>query len=223
MKKKLLIVTFVFAALQLQAQDYDIYLKRAYTALDEGNIEVAQSTYNVYKRMTDKTDPDFEVLLKSSINNDWKSRCYIINLNDTIDIAVQFFDEQEPLPYITAKTKAESSRLGNFSDWRLPYGAEMRIILPNIKIKDKLPFWIDKKTRYSEGRSGPNGYNKVTYDIIDAISYKTSSFEITTYKDGHITKDGNIIKEEPRYNYLIVRIINKNYIGKKSIIVNSKN
>ena len=62
MKKILLLFSTLLFTFNLSAQDYDNYLQSAYTALEEGKIEVAQSSYNIYKKMTGKTDSDFEIL-----------------------------------------------------------------------------------------------------------------------------------------------------------------
>ena len=73
MKKLLLLFSTLFIAFNLSAQNYDSYLQKAYFALEEGKIEVAQSFYNVYKKMTEKTDLDFETLIKDADVNAWKS------------------------------------------------------------------------------------------------------------------------------------------------------
>lgn len=134
-KKFLLLLGMLFCAFNLSAQNYDsdYYLCQAYSALEEGKIEVAQSSYNVYKKATGKTDVDFETLLKDKSENDWKKSCYIIDLGNGYYLAVQKVDESNPiyLNPIEAENRCESSRLGGFSDWRLPGKDELSVILAN--------------------------------------------------------------------------------------------
>ena len=147
MKKFLLLLGMIFCAFNLSAQNYDSYLQRAYTALEEGKIEVAQSSYNIYKKMTGRTDSDFEALIKDADVNAWKSSCHVIIVNDTLSLAVQkIAPNQTAVTYQVAKIKAKGSRLGNFTDWRLPQKSELEIILPNITIKDSdLCFWVSNE------------------------------------------------------------------------------
>ena len=43
-------------------------------------------SYYIYKKMTGKTDLDFETLLKDKSENDWKKSCHIIDINDMQNI-----------------------------------------------------------------------------------------------------------------------------------------
>lgn len=134
MKKILLLFSTLLFTFNLSAQDYDNYLQSAYTALEEGKIEVAQSSYNIYKKMTGKTDSDFEILLKDKKDNDWQESCYILDLGNGYYLAAQKVDESKPIIYlnpIEAENRCESSRLGGFSDWRLPGKDELSVILAN--------------------------------------------------------------------------------------------
>lgn len=134
-KKILLLFSTLLCAFNLSAQNYDgdYYLRQAYSALEEGKIEVAQSSYNVYKNATGKTDVDFETLLKDKSENDWKKSCYIIDLGNGYCLAVQKVDESNTiyLNPIEAENRCKSSRLGGFSDWRLPGKDELSVILAN--------------------------------------------------------------------------------------------
>lgn len=124
MKKILLLFSTILFAFNLSAQNYDSYLQRAYTALEEGKIEVAQSSYNIYKKMTDRTDLDFETLLKDKIDNDWTKSCYIIDLGDGYCLAVQIKSIGK-LDYEDANAFCESNRFGGYNDWRLPTKNEL--------------------------------------------------------------------------------------------------
>lgn len=147
MKKILLLFSTLLCALNLSAQNYDSYLQRAYTALEEGKIEVAQSSYNIYKKMTGKTDVDFETLLKDKSENDWKKSCYIIDLGNGYCLAVQKVDESNTiyLNPIEAENRCKSSRLGGFSDWRLPGKNELSVILANNLYPDGY-YWATTNT-----------------------------------------------------------------------------
>lgn len=120
-KKILLLFGTLLFAFNLSAQNYDgdYYLRQAYSALEEGKIEVAQSSYNVYKNATGKTDVDFETLLKDKSENDWKKSCFIIDLGDGYCLAVQKV-LNSPLCFENARQVCEANRLGGFTDWRLP-------------------------------------------------------------------------------------------------------
>lgn len=135
MKKFLLLLGTLLCAFNLSAQNYDsdYYLRQAYSALEEGKIEVAQSSYNVYKKATGKTDSEFEILLKDKIDNDWQKSCHILDLGNGYYLAVQKVDESNPiyLNPIEAENRCKSSRLGGFSDWRLPGKDELSVILAN--------------------------------------------------------------------------------------------
>ena len=206
-----ILVCCVFVSVHINAQEYDPYLRKAFSALEEGNTEVAQSSYNVYKRMTNKTDPDFEVLLDASLNNDWKSKCYIIKLNDSTNIAIQHFDGQKPVSQETAEKIAGASRLGDFTDWRLISKQESYIVLPNIDIKQDLNIWTRSTALVSH-------FPAPIYVIVNTITYESSYItdsQLATAAD--VTRLGNIFPQykniklirEPVYNYLIVRTYNK--------------
>lgn len=127
MKKFLLLLGTLLCTINLSAQNYDsdYYLRQAYSALEEGKIEVAQSSYNVYKKMTGRTDLDFETLLKDKSENDWKKSCYIIDLGDGYCLAVQKNSSIGKLNYEDANAFCESNCLGGYNDWRLPTKNEL--------------------------------------------------------------------------------------------------
>lgn len=147
MKKIITAFVFILGVLQLQAQNYDsYYLKKAYAALEEEKADVAQSAYNVYKKMTDKTDPDFELLLsdlqnKDQQKDDWKSECTIISVNETLSIVIQPFTIKNNVTLEKANATARASRLGNHTDWRLPTYEEILLILPNLDLSTNAYTW----------------------------------------------------------------------------------
>lgn len=132
MKKFLLLLGMLLCAFNLSAQNYDSYLQKAYTALEEGKIEVAQSSYNIYKKMTGITDSDFEILLKDKIDNDWTKSCYIIDLGDGYSLAVQKKSSIGKLNYEDANAFCESNRFGGYNDWRLPTKNELLLYFSTI-------------------------------------------------------------------------------------------
>lgn len=213
MKKILLLFSTLFVALNLSAQNYDKYLHKAYSALEEGKIEIAQSAYDVYKKMTGRTDLDFETLIKGADINDWKSSCLIIKVNDSISLAVQRIDKHQiPVSYNVAEVKARASRLGNFTDWRLPYESEMKLILPNISFhENESYYWIFKTSFATTLKSGRKVTRKTTnlwHRAMNNISYKV----VETYYE---SKNDNYISEtrgdkDICHNFLIVRTFNPN-------------
>ena len=148
MKKFLLLLGTLLCALNLSAQNYDSYLQRAYTALEEGKIEVAQSSYNIYKKMTGRTDLDFETLIKDTVKNDWSKLCYIVDLGNGEYLVAQKKVKRD-LYFKDAKVYCQSNRLGGFVDWRLPSDDEAAILFANGFIPDECSiysgFWCDSK------------------------------------------------------------------------------
>ncbi len=141
MNRILIIVFLLVASLYSVGQDYDLYLQEAFKHLGKGNKENAEKCYEVYKKMTNKTDGHFEsLLLKFKAKDEWQKSCYIIKLNDSTDIAVQKLPEtQKAVPHTVAMYNATASRLGGFLDWRLPTNQEMHIIIPTLS-DDELYF-----------------------------------------------------------------------------------
>ncbi len=127
MKKFLLLLGTLFCAFNLSAQNYDGYLQSAYTALEEGKIEVAQSSYNIYKKMTGRIDLDFETLLKDKSENDWKNNCFIVDMGNGYYIAG--LKDLKDLYYEEAVLNCKYCRYGGFTDWRLPTKEEILMLL----------------------------------------------------------------------------------------------
>lgn len=150
MKKFLLLLGTLLCAFNISAQNYDNYLQSAYAALEEGKIEVAKSSYNVYKKMTGRTDSDFETQLKDKIDNDWTKSCYIIDLGDGYSLAVQKGDNN-PISFEAARQVCEANRLGGFTDWRLPIVGECIAYFSKVKYVGKtIDFWTkDKRDIYT--------------------------------------------------------------------------
>lgn len=218
MKKILLLLNVLLFTFNLSAQNYDSYLQKAYSALEDGKIEVAQSSYNIYKKMTGRTDLDFETLLKDKIDNDWKKSCYIIKVNDTLSLAVQHIDKQQiQVSYQVAKIKAKASRLGNFTDWRLPYQSELEIILPNISFhENELYYWIlndiiitsTTSRNYTSGRKEIINTSMFSHYAMNNISYKVIETYYECKKNNYISETrGN---KEACHNFLIIRKFNPN-------------
>lgn len=149
MKKILLLFSTLLFAFNLSAQNYDNYLQKAYSALEEGKIEVAQSSYNIYKKMTGRTDLDFETLIKDAVKNDWSKLCYIVDLGNGEYLVAQKKVKRN-LYFKDAKVYCQSSRLGGFVDWRLPSDDEAAILFANGFIPDECGinsgFWCDSKS-----------------------------------------------------------------------------
>ena len=149
MKKILLLFSTLLFAFNLSAQNYDNYLQKAYSALEEGKIEVAQSSYNIYKKMTGRTDLDFETLIKDAVKNDWSKLCYIVDLGNGEYLVAQKKVKRD-LYFKDAKVYCQSNRLGGFVEWRLPSDDEAAILFANGFIPDECSkysdFWCDSKS-----------------------------------------------------------------------------
>lgn len=160
MKKFLLLLGTLLCTINLSAQNYDSYLQNAYSALEEGKIEVAQSSYNIYKKMTGRIDLDFETLIKDAVKNDWSKLCYMVDLGNGEYLVAQKKLEHG-LPFKDAKVYCQSSRLGGFVDWRLPSYKEAAILYANgfIPVGSYGGFWCDSKTVFlgSGKKSKHNG------------------------------------------------------------------
>lgn len=215
MKKILLLFSTLLFAFNLSAQNYDsdYYLRQAYSALEEGKIEVAQSSYNIYTKMTGRTDLDFETLLKDADINAWKKSCYIIKVNDTLSLAVQRIDKHQiPVSYHVAKVKAQASRLGNFTDWRLPDKSELYIILPNISFhENEVYYWIKGTGTFklTTSTSGTGRLEtKASYYAMSNMSFKVVETYFEHKIDNYISETrGN---KDICHNFLTIRSFNPN-------------
>lgn len=218
MKKILLLLGALFIAFNLSAQNYDNYLQKAYSALNEGKIEVAQSSYNVYKKMTGKTDSDFEILLKDKIDNDWTKSCHIIDLGDGYCLAAQI-PSSSPVTFEVAKNRSESSRLGGFKDWRLPSEEELNILYASGKFTFSGYLWIFYERLYTI-RRGEKKIGEI-YDTEainmegDKVKYNTIDFyNKSEYQDVLMVNDV-VVQERyggvtlPKHRYIVVRRFKK--------------
>lgn len=156
MKKILLLFSTLLFAFNLSAQNYDSYLQKAYSALEEGKIEVAQSSYNIYTKMTGRTDVDFETLLKDAESKDaWKNNCFIVDMGNGYYIAG--LKDFKHVDYESAVQYCNSCRYGGFADWRLPTKEEILMLLNYISWDKGWEFteifWADEKYGvYKSGR-----------------------------------------------------------------------
>lgn len=158
MKKFLLLLGTLLCAINLSAQNGENYLQKAYSALEEGNVKAAQSYYNIYKNITEKTDTDFEVILKDAESKDaWKNNCFIVDMGNGYYIAG--LKDFKYVNYKSAVQNCKSCRYGGFTDWRLPTKEEILMLFNYIpwdektlkNVNETIWFWADKKYRVSEG------------------------------------------------------------------------
>lgn len=218
MKQILLLLSVLLFTLNLSAQNYDELLQKAYSALGEGKIEVAQSSYNIYKKMTKKTDVDFEILLKDKIDNDWQKSCYIVDLGDGYCLAAQI-PSSSPVTFEAAKNRSEASRLGGFKDWRLPSEEELNILYASGKFTFSGYLWIFYERIYTF-KLGEEEVGKA-YDTEainmegDKLKYNTTDFyNKSEYKD-ELTVNGVVTQKVyggvtlPKHGYIVVRRIKK--------------
>ncbi|MCM1176146.1 MAG: hypothetical protein NC308_09330 [Clostridium sp.] len=219
----LLIAVIVFPAVAI-AQNYDSYLQEAKEHLEQGNVESAKKSYQVYRRLTDKTDAMFEELLKEYGQNTlWMRSCRIFDLNDSTFIAVQALDMTSVSHYLDAKIKAESSRLGGFDDWRLPDQGEMTCIMSNLPSDEQnAPFyWIAScyrsasasQTVIINGRIEPisESFNEEIYKVLDKCTgVKDVYGRSVKTKNGVVVSDTEFGDKAYCAWYFIVRTFPKN-------------
>ena len=215
MKKILLLFSTLLFAINLSAQNYDYYLQKAYSALEEGKIEVAQSSYNIYKKMTGKTDLDFETLIKDADVNAWKSSCHIIDCGNGKYLAVQKIDSsQVKLSYKAAMNRCKSSRLGGFNDWRLPTSDELSIVVSTITLPLNGFYWTSFHKFSEKGDANSDYY--LCQDEWKAINVSGEENQIilqggwhSIYSKSGVYINGKIISSYiealPKYNYIIIR------------------
>lgn len=215
MKKILLLFSTLLFAFNLSAQNYDYYLQKAYSALEEGKIEVAQSSYNIYKKMTGKTDLDFETLIKDADVNAWKSSCHIIDCGNGKYLAVQKIgSSQVKLSYEAAMNRCKSSRLGGFNDWRLPTSDELSIVVSTITLPLNGFYWTSFHKFSEEGDANSDYY--LCRDEWKAINVSGEENRIILQGGWHsiYSKSGvyingkkisSYIEALPKYNYIIIR------------------
>lgn len=139
-----LIMVFGIISAKAQSPDEYEYLQTAYEHLKNGNIEKAQNAYSVYCGLTNLRDMSFERQMNDMTKNDWKTQCYLIEYSDSTVLAVQRTDSLGQVTSSVAKNMANGSRLGNFSDWRLPGFDEMNVIATNLLSKDSIhnSYWF---------------------------------------------------------------------------------
>lgn len=221
MKKFLLLLGMIFCAFNLSAQNYDSYLQSAYTALVEGKIEVAQSSYNIYKKMTGKTDLDFETLIKVADVNAWKSSCHIIDCGNGKYLAIQKIDSsQVKLSYEAAMNRCKSNRIGGFNDWRLPTVDELHTVLSTINLPIKGFYWTAFHVFSEEGDKSPRSDYYICKHEWKAINDSGEENHIilqggwsSIYSKSGVYINGKMISSYieavPKYNYIIIRQFTK--------------
>lgn len=137
MRKIFILLAMLITAFAVQAQNNETYLSKAFELLLEGNVKSAENHYIVYKKLSGKTDADFETMLqteKANKENAWMDECYIIDIDNEYALAVQksSFLEAKGYHHSDASRLAKSSRLGSFTDWRLPTLDEISIVFANL-------------------------------------------------------------------------------------------
>lgn len=137
MRKIFILLAMLITAFAVQAQNNATYLSKAFELLLEGNVKSAENHYTVYKKLSGKTDADFETMLqteKANKENAWMDECYIIDIDNEYALAVQksSFLEAKEYSHSDASRLAKSSRLWSFTDWRLPTLDEISIVFANL-------------------------------------------------------------------------------------------
>lgn len=139
MKKflSILIVAFVATSV-MQAQDNTNYLAKAFELLLKGNLESAEKHYIVHKKLTGQMDADFEAMLQEEKGkkNTWEDDCFMISYSDSILAVQKISVSNKTFCLSDANRIATSSRMGGYTDWRLPTEEELSVILSNLSQVD---------------------------------------------------------------------------------------
>lgn len=215
MKKIIIFVLSILSCISnVNAQNYNEYLSVARQHLAEGNIEKAQNAYSVYCDLSGLRDLSFE---HDVVKNAWKAQCYIIEYSDSTILAVQKpFPSQVAVSYDSAKSMADSSRLGGFTDWRLPHFEEMSVI-SNLFSKDIRfkSFWLNN-TITAQGSVSLKTYGgqNIKSDYVFSIY---SFYEDGTQKTEQVLETflGSTKKTNNR-NFLIIRHFYKNDVNRSA-------
>ena len=231
MKNILLLFGILLFAFDLSAQNYEQYLQQAYEFVNNGDIVKARQCYEIYKKMTEKSNPALEIRLeKITDKTQWMEKCHIIAIDDTTSIAMQFVETgQSPLSYPDAETAAADSRTFGFTDWTLPTPKLMKAITESLSSK-YLPYeeywcgkekkeiiagWITTK-KYTHIPMGRASTQKITttashisYYIMTPMGHTIEAYsEDKTVVDGKTTEYATKGDAGYRSNYVIIRLFN---------------
>lgn len=233
MKNILLLFGILLFAFDLSAQNYEQYLQQAYEFVNNGDIVKARQCYEIYKKMTEKSNPALEIRLKKMTDKtQWMEKCHIIAIDDTTSIAMQFVETgQSQLSYPDAETAAADSRTFGFTDWTLPTQKLMKAITESLSSK-YLPYeeyWckkekcdasstiiiVKKTTHISTGRTSTKKIPTTT--LTSHISYYIMTpmgHTIETYSEDKKVVNGKTTEYATkgdagyRSNYVIIRLFN---------------
>lgn len=232
MKNILLLFGILLFAFDLSAQNYEKYLQQACEFVNNGDIVKARQCYEIYKKMTEKSNPALEIRLKKMTDKtQWMEKCHIIAIDDTTSIAMQFVETgQSQLSYPDAETAAADSRTFGFTDWTLPTQKLMKAITESLSSK-YLPYeeyWC-KKARYSgsqtkitviTSRLPTRGISKqkiptttltshISYYIMTPMGHTIETYnEDKTVVNGITTEYATKGDAGYRSNYVIIRLFN---------------
>lgn len=152
MRKIFILLAMLITAFAVQAQNNETYLSKAFELLLEGNVKSAENHYTVYKKLSGKTDADFETMLqteKANKENAWMDECYIIDIDNEYALAVQKSSiSKKAQKFDDALRYARSSRLGGFTDWYLPDLNELTIVFANLPSGTIKPYNVNNYNRY---------------------------------------------------------------------------
>lgn len=204
----------IFAALLLcsitlwsQTDDTaNLVFKKVTEALVNGDCDRAQRNYNIWKALSETTNPDIEVEIRECKSESEKKQDKgYVELKDA-GIAVQTKDVVvSMLYYDDAKLLCENSTLGGYKDWRLPTIVELSAIFSN---KDKLDSNFFKNRNVSK-----SGYSPPIYwssSKIVSNDKKTKSKDVSVEKpiyglmdmrDGGLKNNDRRLYYNNDYNY----------------------
>lgn len=134
MKQYLLLCCLLMTVCIAEAQGDNYYLGEAFKLLAEGNIESAERNYNVYKKMTSKTDLDFEMLLRE-LKEKQRNNTQQLKIGDKYNgYVICYLDETKLSGWILMidnRTGSWYNQQGSYSSWRIPSLEETKIIYKN--------------------------------------------------------------------------------------------
>ena len=201
MRKIFILWAMLITAFAVQAQNNETYLSKAFELLLEGNVKSAENHYIVYKKLSGKTDADFETMLqteKANKENAWMDECYIIDIDNEYDLAVQKSSISEKAhKFHDAYRYARSSRLGGFTDWYLPDLNELTIVLANLPSGTIKPYG----SKYTSSGWGSSYW---------AHTYRDKFLVYVIVRYSGYDASGSCDPSSCKHNFIIVRKFKKN-------------
>lgn len=151
-KKNLFFAAMILCSTAAWSQTDDTskeVFKKITEALVSGDCDRAQRNYNIWKTLTEQTNPDIEAEIRECSASKKEEAKEFVELKDA-GIAVAKKDASSTyVDLATANELCKNSRLGGYANWRLPQKHELYTIYTNKNIIPNLLgmyYWSSTKT-----------------------------------------------------------------------------